>query len=107
MDIVERADHNDFSINGITQNLQIPLYLEYTYQSMSEEERKPHLARLTQISQTADNYLLRAPHNEFSNVVTRAIGESIRYRVQHGRPLEQQMFRALLFCHPPPMFMFM
>lgn len=99
--MVESADHNDFSVDGITRNLQLPIYMEYVYHAMSEDERRPYLAKLTFISQEANNYLLRAPHNEFSNVITRAVGESIRYRVQHGKQLHYQMFSALLFCHPP------
>ena len=101
IELVDSADHNDFSVDGITLNLQLPIYMEYTYHAMSEEECRPYLAKLTAISQTANNYLLRAPHNEFSNVITRAVGESIRYRVQHGKQLHYQMFSALLFCHPP------
>lgn len=101
IELAESANPNDFSVAGITLNLQIPLYLEYAYHAMSDEQRKPYLNKLTAISEATNDYLLRTPHNEFSNVVTRAVGESIRFRMNHNKSLRRQMFNALLFCHPP------
>lgn len=99
--LVDTADPNDFSVTGITLNLQIPLYLEYAYHAMTDEQRKPYREKLHAISEATNNYLLRTPHNEFSNVVTRAVGESIRFRMYHNKSLQRQLFNALLFCHPP------
>lgn len=99
--LAESADPNDFSVAGITLNLQIPLYLEYAYHAMTDEQRAPYLEKLSVISKATNDYLLRTPHNEFSNVVTRAVGESIRFRMNHNKSLSRQMFNALLFCHPP------
>lgn len=99
--MAESADPNDFSVAGITLNLQIPLYLEYAYHAMSDEQRKPYHEKFAAISKATNDYLLRTPHNEFRNVVTRAVGESIRFRVSQSNTLQRELFNALLFCHPP------
>ena len=101
IELADSADPNDFSVTGITLNLQIPLYLEYAYHAMSAEQRNIYRDKLMAISRATNDYLLRTPHNEFSNVVTRSVGESIRFRMHHNKSLSHQMFNALLFCHPP------
>lgn len=99
--LVENADHDDFTGDGITINLQLPLYLEQLFRSMPADQRSVYKARLNQVFATMTDYLLRAPHNEFSNVITRTITETIRSRAQHGHPLHTGLFDYLLFCHPP------
>lgn len=100
-DMIQRADTNDFSPNGIILNLQMPLQFEYAYRAMSHAERKVYEAKMNEIEKKTRNYLLRAPHNEFNNLVTKSVGESIRYRAQHNLPLQKKFFDSLLFCHPP------
>lgn len=99
--LVETADPTDFSANGITANLQLPLYMEQIYRSMSDEERAPFKERIDRVLVNMSNYLLLAPHNEYRNVVTHTISEAIRTRAQHGQPLHTGLFDYLLFCHPP------
>ena len=100
-DLIARADPNDFSLNGITLNLQMPLHFEHAYRNMTNEERKLYTAKMKKIDENSRSYLLRAPRNEFTNLVTKSVGESIRYRAQHNLPLQKQFFDSLLFCHPP------
>lgn len=97
----ERADPKDFTLNGISHNVHIPQYLEYFYRSMTAEEQKPFQDKVEKIIAASNEYLHKAPHNEFSNVVTRAVAETLRSRIQHDQSLESEMFNALLFCHPP------
>lgn len=99
--LIEHADPTDFSMNGITLNLKLPLNFEYAYRSMNKSEREEYREKMDTINQNVHSYLLRAPHNEFSNLVTKNVAESIRYRAQHNLPLGQQFFNYLLFCHPP------
>ena len=99
--LIEQADPNDFSMDGIILNLQIPLNFEYAYRSMNNAERRKYREKMESIRRNTNDYLLRAPRNEFSNLVTKNVAESIRYRAQHNLPMEQQFFDFLLFCHPP------
>ncbi len=99
--LIESAAPNDFSANGITVNLQLPLYLEQIYLSMPAEQRSVYKERINRVFANMNDYLLRAPHNEYRNVVTRTITEAIRSRAQHGLPLHTGLFDYLLFCHPP------
>ena len=99
--LFEHADPNDFSMNGITLNLQMPLNFEYAYRCMNRKEQQLYQEKMDLLVQHTNDYLRRAPHNEFSNLVTKNVAESIRYRAQHNLPLGQQFFNSLLFCHPP------
>lgn len=100
-ELIQQADHNDFSLNGITLNLQMPLHFEYAFRAMNRAEREQYLEKMQTIDQDTWKYLLRTPHNEYSAVVTQSVGESIRYRAQHHLPLKKRFFDSLLFCHPP------
>lgn len=99
--LIEDSDPDDFSDNGITINLQIPLYLECAHLNMTEENRRRYAPKVKAIVDRAHDYLRRAPQNEFSNVVTGAVGEGIRQRYQLKQPVEKHLFNSLLFCHPP------
>lgn len=101
LEILKHADSSDFSPNGIMLNLQIPLYFEYAYRCMTREEQEQYRSHMQRIMGSSHDYLLKAPHNEFSNLVTKVVGEGIRYRVQHNLSLQKQIFDSLLFCHPP------
>ena len=99
--LIERADPDDFSLNGIMLNLQMPLHFEHAYRAMNNAERKAYEEKMTRIEKNTQSYLFRAPRNEFSNQITQSVSESIRYRAQHNLPLQKKFFDALLFCHPP------
>lgn len=101
VDLIESGDTGDYSDNGITINLQIPLYLECVYLRMNEAEQALYSPKFAQIFEQTYDYLRHAPRNEFSNVVTSAVGEGIRLRYQLKQPVEDHLFNALLFCHPP------
>lgn len=100
-ELIEQADPNDFSLNGITLNLQMPLHFEYAFRAMNNAERALYREKMEAIDRNTRSYLLRAPHNEYSSQVTNTVGESIRYRAQHNLPLQKKFFDSLLFCHPP------
>ena len=99
--LLDLADPDDFSLRGITLNLQMPIHFEEAYRAMNREERKLYEAKMLEIDKRTQNYLLRAPHNEYNNQVTKAVGESIRYRARHNLPLQKKFFDTLLYCHPP------
>ncbi len=99
--LIESADENDFSLNGITQNLQMPLHFEYAYRCMNRSDRIAYREKMRIIDKRVQAYLLKAPHNEYSNLISQSVAESIRYRAQHNLPLHRKFFDALLFCHPP------
>lgn len=99
--LIEQADPNDFSMNGITLNLQMPLNFEYAYRSMNHAQQQAYKEKMEKVIRDTNDYLLRAPHNEFSNLVTKNVAESIRYRAQHNLPLGKSFFNSLLYCHPP------
>lgn len=99
--MIEQADPNDFTMRGIALNLHMPLHFEYAFTAMNREQRAQYQEKMDRVKQNSSDYLLRAPHNEFSNLITSFVGESIRYRAKHNLPLKQQFFDSLLFCHPP------
>lgn len=98
---IESGDPDDYSDNGITLNLQLPLHLECVYLRMNAAEQTQYGPKFAEISNRAYDYLRRAPRNEFSNVVTSAVGDGIRLRYQLKQPVEDHLFNSLLFCHPP------
>lgn len=99
--LIDEADPSDYSDNGITLNLQTPLNLECVYLRMNEDEQARYRAKFAEISNRAYDYLRHAPRNELSNVVTGAVGSGIRLRYQLKQPVEDHLFNAMLFCHPP------
>jgi len=101
LQILSHADSNDFSPNGITLNLQIPIYFEDAYRKMNRDEKNRYRVHMRRILRNTYDYLLKSPHNEYSNLVTNAVGESVRYRAQHNLSLQKRFFNSLLFCHPP------
>lgn len=100
-EMIERADPNDFSMNGIALNLHMPLHFEYAFSAMNRTQRAQYQEKMDLLNQQTNDYLLRAPRNEFSKLIIQFVGESIRYRAKHNLPLKQQFFDSLLFCHPP------
>lgn len=99
--LAEKADPSDYTMEGISLNLHVPQHLESTYHILSDKARAQYADKVDRFNKSAQEYLHKAPHNEFSNVVTHAVAESIRFRVYHDQSLQQEMFNALLFCHPP------
>jgi len=101
IDLIESADPNDFSDNGITLNLQIPLYLECAHLNMEKDDYARYAPKVKELVNRTYDYLRHAPQNEFSNVVASAVGVGIRQRYQLKQPVEKHLFNTLLFCHPP------
>ena len=101
IDLAGTADPEDYTMEGISLNLHMPQHLEYIYHLLSDKNRAAYAGKLAHFTETSREYLRKAPHNEFSNVVTHAVAESIRFRIYHDQNLQQEMFNALLFCHPP------
>lgn len=101
LEILSQSDINDFSPNGIIFNLQIPLSFEDAFRHMNHEEKERYRLHMRRILRNAYDYLFKFPHNEYSNLVTKAVSESIRYRAQHNLSLQKRFFNSLLYCHPP------
>lgn len=101
LETLSRANTADYSAQGITLNLQMPLYLEYTYKLMTPEQQKPYASQVMKITRNALTYLKNAPYNEYNNLITHIVAETIRYRAQHHEPLHKRLFDYLLFCHSP------
>lgn len=101
LESISHADKNDYSAHGITLNLQMPLYLEYTYKLMTPQQREPYSSEVLRIIRGVQRYLKDAPLNEYNNLITQIVGDTIRYRAQCHESQHKRMFDYLLFCHSP------
>lgn len=101
LQILSHADSADFSPNGVILNLQIPIHFEDAYRHMTQEGKSEYRIHMRNILRDAYDYLFKFPHNEYSNLVTKAVGESVRYRAQHNLSLQKRFFNSMLYCHPP------
>lgn len=101
LEILSHSDINDFSPNGIVLNLQLPIYFEDAYRHMNREDKERYRPHMRRILRDAYDFLFKFPHNEYSNLVTSAVSESVRYRAQHNLSLQKRFFNSLLYCHPP------
>ena len=98
---IASADKDDYSARGITLNLQMPLYLEYTYKLLPTEKREPYALQVLKIVRGVQRYLKNAPLNEYHTMITQIIGDTILYRAQINKSLHKRLFEYLLFCHSP------
>ena len=98
---ISNADKNDYTARGITLNLQMPLYLEYTYKLMPPQQREPYSSRVLSIVRGVQRYLKNAPLNEYNNLITHIVADTIRYRSQRNEALHKRLFDYLLLCHSP------
>lgn len=101
IDAVEGADPEDYSAKGVILNLQFPLYLEYTGELMTEEQRKPYEEQIEAIVSRIPRYLKKVPVNAFYNIVNEVVGETIEYCARINEPLNEKLFHFLLDCHAP------
>lgn len=98
---IESADPEDYSADGVTLNLQLPLYLEHTYKLLPEEQKKQYASRVEKAIDGITSYLRNAPFNAYNNVVNEIVGDAIRHSVQIGEPVNRRLFDYLLYCHSP------
>ena len=101
LDAVEGADKEDYSLNGVMLNLQLPLYLEYTNKLLTEEQRNSYGERIQNVLDGILLYLKNAPSNAYNNVVNEIVSETIRHYVQNNEPVSKRLFDYLLCCHTP------
>jgi len=101
LNAIEGANRNDYSANGVTLNLQLPLYLEYTFKLLAEEEQRIYGDRVTKIIANISRYLKNVPFNAYNNVINGIVAETIRYYTQLGEPVRERLFEYLLCCHTP------
>lgn len=98
---MESADSADYSANGVTLNLQLPLYLEHTYKLLPEEQKAHYAGRVEKAINGIQSYLQNVPFNAYNNVVNDIVGETIRDCVKNGEPVSMRLFNYLLCCHSP------
>ncbi|MBR5261670.1 MAG: hypothetical protein IKV47_05820, partial [Oscillospiraceae bacterium] len=101
LDAIENADKEDYSANGVTLNLQLPLYLEYTDKLLTDEQKAPYSERINAIIKNIPQYLKNVPFNAYNNVVNHIIAETVRYCTQIKEPVSKRIFDYLLSCHAP------
>lgn len=97
----ESADRTDYSAHGVTLNLQLAMYLEYTEKMLTDRQREIYGARIEKIVGGISDYLKNLPFNEYNNVVNNIIGEAISYCAQYNEPVNRRVFDYLLCCHTP------
>ncbi len=101
LEALSHADKNDYTAGGITLNLQMPLYLEYTSKLMTPQQREPYDKQISEHIDGIDRYLKNAPLNEYNYLIMQIVADTIRYRAQQHEPLHKRLFDYLLFCHSP------
>lgn len=98
---IEGADKEDYSADGVTRNLQLPMYLEYTYKLLPEEQKAKYAEKVNAAVEGIHSYLQNVPFNAFNNVVNDIVSHSVRYAVQNNEPVSRRLFNYLLCCHAP------
>ncbi len=100
-DTCVHARPDDFSASGITLNINIPLYLQFYYQLLPENEKEEIEPRVMEIMDRVLNYLFTLPLNEYSALISSSVRMLLRYRLVKNRSFHANMLDYVLACHAP------
>lgn len=97
----DRRDVRNFSVQGIFNNVRLPLYIDAYSQFTSPREREALQPRLAACAQDITVYLAAFPHNEYASLVSTYLADTSSYYLENTQSIQEHLLRFILACHPP------
>lgn len=99
--IYKKRDREDFSSEGIFDNLRIPMYVEfYASKYFDTEEKQFYEMIINKMMEQAFEYLMRMPYNEYITQLSNEV-QTIAWQHSKNRTNHNDMMNYILACHPP------
>lgn len=102
LDSVAEADEADYSMNGLTRNINLPLYAKAYFDLSPKEVQQAFQPRIQEVLNRVYRYLVNYP-SDFSidPKLARAMAELTRERISKEKSFRDHMMYYLLVCHAP------
>lgn len=101
LSLVENADSNDHSSNGVMYNYGLVTYCHYYITKLDETSRSSFMPRYQEISKRSEKYLSEFPSSSFTQYMGAHVATHMKEQIQYDGSSRGQMMKYLLFGHPP------
>lgn len=102
LDCVEKADPEDYSVNGMMLNVGLLPYAQAYLCHLSERERALVEPEIEYCQEQGKAYLLRLPSEHHDDKLSFMVAEVVRGQlISMTREMRFQLLEYLLLCHPP------
>lgn len=102
LESIAEADESDYSANGITRNINLPVYVKAYFDLSPKEVQQAFQPRIQEVLSRIYRYLANYPSDaSIDPKLARITAELTRERISQDRDFRYHMMNYLLVCHAP------